>query len=62
MRMLCADYTKEDISSIETYLKEVIYPKNSHMDFNIACALYFASKCEGYLFNDEYFTDGDGIF
>ena len=26
------------------------------MDFNIACALHYASKCEGYLFNDEYFN------
>lgn len=24
------------------------------MDFNIACALYFASKGEGYIFNNEY--------
>lgn len=27
------------------------------MDFNIACALHFASRCEGYLFNDAYFED-----
>lgn len=26
------------------------------MDFNIACALYFASKCEGYKFKDNYYT------
>ena len=25
------------------------------MDFNIACALHFASKCEGYILDDSYF-------
>ncbi|CDW72582.1 asparagine synthetase domain-containing protein 1-like [Stylonychia lemnae] len=54
-RMICADYTKADIQSNETLIQSLIAPKNSHMDFNIACALHFASKCEGYLFNDTYF-------
>jgi hypothetical protein len=32
------------------------------MDFNIACALHFASKCEGYMFRDEYFQeDEEGV-
>jgi hypothetical protein len=26
------------------------------MDYNIACALHYASKCEGFLVRDEYFT------
>jgi len=25
------------------------------MDFNIACALHYASKGEGYLFDEKYF-------
>lgn len=36
-------------------MQSLIYPKDSHMDFNIACALHFASKCEGYLVNEDYF-------
>ena len=55
MRMICADYAQKDIDDVELHLQQLIAPKSSHMDFNIACALHFASKCEGYLFNDEYF-------
>ena len=47
MRMLCADYEIENV--IEKYgknINELIYPKNSHMDFNIACALFLAAKSE----------------
>jgi hypothetical protein len=39
----------------EAYLNELIEPKSSHMDFNIACALYFASRGEGYLVEESYF-------
>ena len=38
-------------------MQSLIYPKESHMDFNIACALHFASKCEGYLVREEYFEE-----
>jgi hypothetical protein len=54
-RFLCADYTPEAVTEIEQYLYGLISPKASHMDFNIACALHFASKAEGYLVKDSYF-------
>ncbi len=52
--MLCADYEIENV--IEKYgknINELIYPKNSHMDFNIACALFLAAKSEDTLQVDD---------
>jgi len=57
MRLICADYDSQALKDIEPHLQSLISPKNSHMDFNIACALHYASKGEGYLFNDAYFED-----
>jgi asparagine synthetase B (glutamine-hydrolysing) len=54
MRMLCADYDlMEDIMKKDNveFLQNLTAPKGSHMDFNIACALHYASKSEGYLFD-----------
>lgn len=59
IKMLCADYTSKDLDAIEASLYEIISPKSSHMDFNIACALHYASKGEGYRFNDVYFEDSN---
>ena len=39
----------------EAYITRLIYPKVSHMDFNIGSALHFASKSEGYLFDINFF-------
>jgi hypothetical protein len=33
----------------------LLQPKTSHMDFNIGCALHYASKGEGYLFNPAFY-------
>ena len=57
MRLLCADYTLEDINKAESQILRLIFPKASLMDFNIAASLHFASKCEGYLFKESYFED-----
>ena len=57
IRFLCADYTSTDLDIIEPRLYDLLSPKSSHMDFNIACALHYASKGEGFLFNDAYFED-----
>jgi len=57
MRLLCADYSQSDLDNIEDHLQALIYPKSSHMDFNIAAALHFASKCEGFKVNEEYFEE-----
>jgi asparagine synthetase B (glutamine-hydrolysing) len=58
MRMLCADYNlKTDVLHNEhmQYLQDLMAPKSSHMDFNIACALHYASKCKGYEFDKNFY-------
>ena len=57
LRLLCADYPIEQVLTPETesYIGRLIYPKVSHMDFNISSALHFASKSEGYLFDVNFF-------
>jgi len=39
----------DDLELIKQDLLNTIYPKNTHMDFNIASALFHASKGCGYL-------------
>jgi len=51
--LILIDKTLKDIEENETNLLQNIYPKMTHMDFNIATALQFASKGEGYLFEDQ---------
>jgi asparagine synthetase B (glutamine-hydrolysing) len=55
VRLLCADYTIEQALGKDSDLLGLIRPKSSHMDFNIACALHYASKGEGFLFDNDYF-------
>lgn len=61
LRLLCADYTSSDVDTLDSDLRALLSPKSSHMDFNIACALHFASKGEGYLVRDEYFMSEVGM-
>ena len=46
-RLLCSDHKidKETLENDPTFklIEELIYPKTSHMDFNIASALYLAA-------------------
>lgn len=50
--LILIDKNLSDIEGQEKDLLENIYPKMTHMDFNIATALKFASKGVGYLFED----------
>lgn len=61
LRLLCADYAPSDVEALDSDLRALLSPKTSHMDFNIACALHFASKGEGYLVRDEYFMSDEGM-
>ena len=54
VRLICADYPIEEIMQNSKILK-LIAPKSSHMDFNIASALHYASKGEGELFDVAYY-------
>jgi len=40
---------------IEEDIMNLIYPSNTHMDFNIASALKFASEGKGYKLSPEFF-------
>ena len=49
VRLLCSDHviSEETVASQEHKLiNELIHPKNSHMDYNIATALYYAAKAK----------------
>ena len=54
IRLICADYTVEEVMA-NTDIKKLIQPKSSHMDYNIATALHYASKGEGFLFDNSFF-------
>ena len=40
-------------------MTRLLYPKTSHMDFNIGSALHYASKGEGILFDVKFFTSDE---
>jgi len=48
------DYNK-DVEIIKDKIKSMIYPKNTHMDFNIATALKLATQLEGVRLIDDLF-------
>lgn len=50
--LILIDKTLSDIEDQQKQLLHNIYPKMTHMDFNIATALKFASKGIGYLYGD----------
>mmetsp|Transcript_15478 Transcript_15478/g.17950 ORF Transcript_15478/g.17950 Transcript_15478/m.17950 type:complete len:207 (-) Transcript_15478:56-676(-) len=49
--------TLELIKDIEGKIMNLIHPKSSHMDFNIACALHLASKGKGRVLDPALFFD-----
>ena len=55
LRMICADYTIATLMENESLIMDLCHPKDSLMDFNIAAALHYASKGEGYIFNPNFF-------
>jgi asparagine synthetase B (glutamine-hydrolysing) len=54
VRMICADYSIAEVSKDDTVLN-LLAPSNSHMDYNIGTALHYASRGEGYLFDNNFF-------
>ena len=57
LRLICADYSMEQVleDATEGLIIDLCRPKQSLMDFNIAAALHFAAKGEGYEFDAETF-------
>ena len=54
IRLLCADFDiKEVMSDYEPLIQSLIYPKSTHMDFNIACALFLAAQAKNTFAVDE---------
>ena len=41
----------DDYDKVEKQLLKLIYPKLTHMDFNISIVLNLATKGEGYLYD-----------
>ncbi|CDJ48167.1 hypothetical protein, conserved [Eimeria brunetti] len=54
LRLVAVDVANTDSANCRRQLLEVIYPKRSHMDFNIAAPLYFASRGIGYLLSPKF--------
>ena len=42
--LICVDISPADISANEVHILSLSRPNNSHMDFNISCALWFGGK------------------
>lgn len=60
--LILIDKNMKDIEAIEKDFLDVIYPKSTHMDFNIAVVLYLATASSGYLFGEkEDATNQDGL-
>ena len=53
MRLILIDKSLEDTEKEEKKIIKLIYPKLTHMDFNIGAALHLASKGEGVLYNPD---------
>ena len=49
--LILIDKTLDDIDKIKNKIINLIYPKDTTMDFNIAALLHLISKGEGYLYN-----------
>ncbi|XP_026191082.1 uncharacterized protein LOC34620261 [Cyclospora cayetanensis] len=54
LRLVAIDVGSADTAEHRTQLLEAIHPKRSHMDFNIAAPLYFASRGVGYLVSPSF--------
>jgi asparagine synthetase B (glutamine-hydrolysing) len=55
LQLICADYNISNVMDHERNFLRLLSPKTSHMDFNIGCALHFASKGEGFVFDTKFF-------
>jgi len=53
LRLILIDKSLDDTEKQEKKIIKLIYPKLTHMDFNIGAALHLASKGEGILYNPD---------
>lgn len=44
LQLHCIDKTWQDIVDVESHVKVLLYPKDSIMDINIGCAIWFAAQ------------------
>ncbi|PFH35724.1 hypothetical protein BESB_053750 [Besnoitia besnoiti] len=49
LRLICVDATEEEMLAVEKEVLDLVAPQGTHMDLNIASALYFAARGRGYL-------------
>lgn len=57
INLILVDKDYEDVISREKEIMSLIYPKETHMDFNISTALNLATKLEGYLLDSQNFIN-----
>jgi asparagine synthetase B (glutamine-hydrolysing) len=50
------DY-ENDVEPIKEKIQALIFPKETHMDFNISTALHLATRCEGFKLNHQQFLE-----
>ena len=55
INLILVDKDYEDVLNKEKEIMSLIYPKETHMDFNISTALNLATKMEGYLLDSQSF-------
>lgn len=55
INLMLVDKDYEEVISREKEIMSLIYPKETHMDFNISTALHLATKLEGYLLDSQSF-------
>ena len=51
-KLVLLDRSIEESDRYEEKILKLVYPRITHMDFNIGLALHLASKGEGYIFDD----------
>jgi hypothetical protein len=53
LNLILIDKSLEDTEKEEHRVLNLIFPKMTHMDYNISAALHLASKGEGWLYSED---------
>ncbi|KFH16634.1 asparagine synthase [Toxoplasma gondii MAS] len=57
LRFVCVDVTEEEAVNAEEEILRLVAPHETHMDVNIASALYFAARGKGYLVSSSFYKE-----
>jgi asparagine synthetase B (glutamine-hydrolysing) len=56
-RFICVDMDQGEVKQFESHIMDLAFPKNTHMDFNISCALWFGGRAKGRILSADYVND-----